>query len=395
MARTEEMTRDMSDPRQPAGDPVELLAELVSIDSVNPDLVPGAAGEAAIAGFCGDWLAARGVEVHRLESRAGRPSIVGIARGRGGGRSITLNGHYDTVTLAGYDGDPLAPRIEDGRLHGRGAFDMKSGVAAAMVAAARAARRDLRGDVIVACVADEEHSSWGTEEVLRDFVADAGIVTEPSHLELTLAHKGFVWFDVTILGRAAHGSRPELGIDAIAKSGHFLVALEAWGARLNDGPRHHALGSGSVHTSLIQGGEEASSYPATCRVTIERRTVPGEEAGTVEAELRAILDGLASTVPDFAYHLERGVERTPFEADPSHPLATTLAAHAGKVLGHAPVIRAEPFWTDCALLHAAGIPAVMFGADGGGAHAADEWASIASVRQLTDILTDTVIEFCG
>ena len=385
----------MSDTYEPSGDPIGLLAELVGIDSVNPDLVPGAAGEAAIAGFCGDWLAARGLEVHRLESRAGRPSIVGIARGRGGGRSVMLNGHYDTVTLAGYRGDPLVPRIENGKLHGRGAFDMKSGVAAAMVATARAARHDLRGDVIVACVADEEHSSWGTEEVLRHVTADAGIVTEPSHLEITLAHKGFVWFDVTILGCAAHGSRPELGIDAIAKAGHFLVAMEAWGARLGAGPRHHALGAGSVHTSLIRGGEEASSYPATCRVTVERRTVPGEDAGTVETELRAILDGVAAKVPDFAYHLERGLERVPFEADADHPLVAMLKAHAGQALGHAPRFRAEPFWTDCALLHAAGIPSVMFGADGGGSHAADEWVSVVSVRQLTDILTDTIVDFCG
>jgi acetylornithine deacetylase len=255
-------------------DPVGLAAELVAIASVNPDLVPGAVGEGDIAAFCAAWLSAHGLEVHRLESRPGRPSIVGIARGTGGGQSLMLNGHYDTVTLAGYDGDPLVPRIEAGRVHGRGSFDMKSGLAAAMVAVARARRLELRGDVLVACVADEEHSSWGTEEVLRQFTADAGIVVEPSHLEMTLAHKGFAWFDIAIEGRAAHGSRPDLGIDAIAKAGHFLVAVERWGERLADGPHHPVLGPGSVHASIIRGGEEASSYPAACRITIERRTVP-------------------------------------------------------------------------------------------------------------------------
>ncbi len=376
-------------------DPIELLASLVSIASVNPDLVPGAEGEGAIADFCAGWLAARGVEVHRLESRPGRPSIVGIVRGSGGGRSIMLNGHYDTVTLAGYDGDPLDPRIEDGKLFGRGAFDMKGGLAAAMAVTARAAALGLRGDVLVACVADEEHASRGTEEVLARFTADAGIVTEPSHLELTLAHKGFAWFDVVIEGRAAHGSRPDLGIDAIARAGHFLVAIEDWGVRLVQGRHHPVLGPGTAHASMIRGGEEASSYPAECRITIERRTIPGETGETVEAELVAILDRLAATVPDFRYRLERGLERSPFEADPDHPIVTTVARHATAILNHPPDVRGEPFWTDCALMQAAGIPVLMFGADGGGAHAATEWTTIESVQALTAILEATVAEFCS
>lgn len=376
-------------------DPVDLLASLVSIASVNPGLVPGAEGEGAIADFCAGWLDARGVEVHRLESRPGRPSIVGIARGTGGGRSIMLNGHYDTVTLAGYDGDPLDPRIEDGKLFGRGAFDMKGGLAAAMAVTARAAALELRGDVLVACVADEEHSSRGTEEVLAHFTADAGIVAEPSHLELALVHKGFAWFDIVIEGRAAHGSRSDLGIDAIARAGHFLIAIEDWGARLRQGRHHPVLGPGTVHASTIRGGEEASSYPAECRITIERRTIPGETGDTVEAELVAILDRLTATVPDFRYRLERGLERPPFEADRDHPIVSTVARNATAILVRPPAVRGEPFWTDCALMQAAGIPVLMFGADGGGAHAATEWTMIESVRALTAILEATVADFCS
>ncbi len=375
-------------------DPVALTAELVSIPSVNPDLVPGAPGEAEIATYCGSWLAVQGFEVHRLESRAGRPSIVGIARGSGGGRSLMLNGHYDTVTLAGYDGDPLNPVVENGRLSGRGSFDMKSGVASKMVAAARARQENPRGDVLVACVADEEHSSHGTEEVLAAFTADAGIVTEPSHLELTLAHKGFVWFDVIIKGRAAHGSRPEFGIDAIAKAGHFLVAVEQWGQRMDRGAQHHLLGTGTVHASTIRGGEEASSYPAECHVTIERRTLPGETADSVERELVEILEHLASTVQDFSYRLRRGLERYPFEADPEAPVVRVVREQAAGVLGHSPAVRGEPFWTDCSLLHQAGIPCLMFGVDGGGAHAAEEWATVSSIERLTEILTVTILDFC-
>ncbi|QFY09786.1 M20/M25/M40 family metallo-hydrolase [Nonomuraea phyllanthi] len=383
-------------PGLPDLDPVSLLARLVALDSVNPDLVPGGAGESAIAGFCGAWLAARGFEVHRLEERPGRPSLVAIARGTGGGRSLMLNGHLDTVGLAGYDGDPLEPRISDGRMFGRGTFDMKGGVAAMMVAAARAtAEGPLRGDVIVACVADEEHASSGTEEVLKSFTADAAVVAEPSHLELTLAHKGFAWFDVEIVGRAAHGSRPELGVDAIAKAGHFLVALEDLGRRLAQGPAHPLLGTGTVHASVIRGGEEASTYPASCRITLERRTIPGESADGVERELTTVLDHLASTVADFAYRLNRGLYREPFEADPRSPIARTLARHAERALGHPPVVRAEPYWTDCALLDRAGIPCLLFGVDGAGAHAATEYVELTSLERLTGILADTVTDFCS
>lgn len=379
-----------------ASAPALLLARLIAIDSVNPDLVPGGAGEAAVADYCGGWLAARGFEVHRLERRPGRPSLVAVARGTGGGRSLMLNGHLDTVGLADYAGDPLEPRVAEGRMYGRGTFDMKGGIAAMMTAAARAvAAGPLRGDVLVACVADEEHGSLGTEEVLESFTADAAIVTEPSHLEVTLAHKGFVWFDVEIEGRAAHGSRPDLGIDAIAKAGHFLVALEEWGRRLADGPAHPLLGTGTVHASVVRGGEEPSTYPARCRITLERRTVPGESADGVERELAAVLDHLAATVPDFRPRLTRGLHREPFEADPEAVVVRTLTRHAERALGRPPVIRAEPFWTDCALLDRAGIPCLLFGVDGEGAHAATEYVDLASLDRLTEILTATLTEFCS
>jgi acetylornithine deacetylase len=307
-----------------------------------------------------------------------------------------LGGHLDTVSLTNYDSDPLDPRIHDGRMYGRGTFDMKGGIAAMMAAAVRAtAHGPLRGDVILACVADEEYASSGTEEVLESFTADAAIVTEPSHLEVTLAHKGFAWFDVEIEGRAAHGSRPELGIDAIAKAGHFLVALEELAQRLTQGPAHPLLGTGTVHASVIHGGAEPSTYPAHCRITLERRTVPGESADSVERELTAVLDRLAATVPDFRYRLTRGVHREPFEADPEALIVRTLTRHAEQTLGHPPVVRAEPFWTDCALLARAGIRCLLFGVDGAGAHAATEYVDLASLDRLTDILTGTIADFCG
>jgi len=372
-----------------------LLEQLIRIDSSNPDLVPGAAGETAIADAVSSWLAERGFEISRLEARPGRPSIVAIRRGTGGGRSIMLNGHLDTVTLAGYDGDPLRPVQQDGKLYGRGSYDMKSGLAAAMIAADRAARRHLSGDVLLTLVADEEYASAGTEEVLQQFSADGAIVIEPSNLELTLAHRGFVWLDVVVHGVAAHGSRPDLGVDAITQAGKFLVRLAEHQQELADGPQHPTLSTGSIHASVITGGEELSSYPARCTISIERRTVPGETAAVVEGQLRRILADIATVDPTFVYETAIRLERMPFEAPAGAAIVETMTAVIGAVTGRPTVVRGEPFWTDCALLAAAGIPCVLFGVDGGGAHAATEWVDLASFDATIEVLTRTITEFCA
>jgi acetylornithine deacetylase len=200
---------------------------------------------------------------------------------------------------------------------------------------------------------------------------------------------------VVVRGRAAHGSRPELGVDAIAKAGKFLTALEAWGHRLRARPVHPRLGAGSVHASLIEGGQEWSSYPAECRIKIERRTVPGETGASVAAEIRAILAEIAAADPAFRAELIAGLERPPFEIAEDAPIVATLRDAAAARLGRPPAWRGEPFWTDCAILQAAGIPCVMFGADGGGAHAAEEWAEERSVEALAEILYETARGFCG
>lgn len=376
-------------------DPVELLRQLVRIDSVNPALVPGAAGEGRMADFTTTWFQRHGFEVTRLEETTDRPSVVAVAQGSGGGNSLMFNGHLDTVTLAGYDGDPLEPAIHDGAMHGRGTFDMKAGAAAMMIAAARAAAQPHRGDIIVALVADEEFASAGTEEVLRHFTADAAIVSEPTHEDIVFAHGGFVWCEITIHGVAAHGSRPDLGTDAIAKTGRFLTGLHDLNERLRGSRGHDVVGPGSVHASLITGGEELSSYPAACTVSVERRTVPGEDVDTVRAELRAILDPIAVDDPTFSYTLNTVLERRPFEVPSDSDLVRTVASAAERVTGTAPALRGEPFWTDASLMLEAGIPGLLFGVDGGGAHAATEWADLASLERVTRVLTHTAADFCA
>src|SRR5256886_6666566 len=255
----------------------ELISELVRIESVNPDLVTSGSGETAIAHFVASWLSDAGLSVELVEPVAGRASVVGVLRGTGGGRSLMLNAHMDTVGAGGMS-DAFTPRVADGRVYGRGACDMKASLAAIMITAREAAKVPLKGDLIITAVADEEVASLGTSAVLEKFRADAAIVTEPTELRLCLAHKGFVWLEVETTGVAAHGSRADIGVDAIANMGRVLTGVLELNERLQSGPSHPLLGSGSIHASLIEGGQEMSTYPARCVAKLERRTIPGETA---------------------------------------------------------------------------------------------------------------------
>src|SRR5436305_84829 len=219
----------------------------------SPELSSRRGGAMTLRALVADWLGAAGVEARIDEIAPGRANVTGVARGTGGGRTLLLNGHTDTVGHDGYE-RPLDPRVEGDRLYGRGGFDMKGGVAAAMWACAEAARLELAGDVIVTAVCDEEFASIGTQALAGQVHADAAIVTEPTALEICVAHKGFAWLEVEIAGRAAHGSQPQLGVDAIVKSGRVLTGIEDLGRRLASEPGHPLLGAGSVHASRISGG---------------------------------------------------------------------------------------------------------------------------------------------
>jgi acetylornithine deacetylase len=365
----------------------ELLERLVEIDSVNPTLVAGGAGEAEIAAFVARWLERAGLRVETVEPEPGRPSVVATAPGNGGGRSLLLNAHLDTVALGGPNAG-LVPRVDGGRLYGRGAYDMKGSVAAIMLVAAELAQHPLAGDVIVTVVADEEAASIGTEAVVQHVSADGAIVAEPTELRLAVAHKGFASFEIETHGRAAHGSRYDLGIDAIAMMGRVLVALSELDESLRaDREPHPLLGGASLHASVIEGGEGFSTYPARCLLTLERRTLPGESADQVEDDVREAARGVDATVrPLFA--------REPLETRPQEPIVGVLRASASEVLGHEPELVGVPFWTDAALIAAAGIPAVVFGPGGEGAHADVEWVSLDDLECCVRILHAAAAGFC-
>jgi len=372
----------------------ELLAQLVAIDSINPDLVPGGAGEGTIARFVADWLERAGLEVEMDEPAPGRPSVIGIARGSGGGRALLLNAHMDTVGVAGME-RPHDPVVKDNRLYGRGAFDMKGGLAAIMLAAAEAKRQHLRGDVILTAVSDEEYASIGTSSIVKSWHADAAIVTEPTGLDICVAHKGFIWLEVETQGIAAHGSRPDLGVDAIVKMGKVLVGLEELDRSLRSKPSHPLLKSGSLHASLITGGQELSSYPERCILSVERRTIPGETQASVESQIRTIFDQLAASDPAFKASLRTTLVRDAFEVPEDEPLVQVVRRQAAALLGQEPAIVGATAWMDSAILSAAGIPTVVFGPGGEGAHAVVEWVDLEEVGRCAEVLVACAGEFCG
>ena len=362
------------------GELVTLLSELVAIESVNPDLVPGGAGEAEIAAFVARWLERAGLEVAVEEARPARPNVVARARGTGNGRWLLLNAHMDTVGLAGME-QPLEPRVEGDRLYGRGAYDMKASLAGIMLVGAAATDRALAGDVVVTAVSDEELGSVGTEALAASHSADAAVVAEPTELRVAVAHKGFAGFEIETHGRAAHGSRPDLGVDAIRKMAPILDRLDELDGDLQRRRPHPLLGTGSLHASLIEGGQELSTYPERCVVTGERRTIPGETVEQVERELRDAAGGDAD--------VRMLIAREPFEVDKDEEIVRLVSERSGaEVCG-------VPFWADSAILAAAGIPTVLFGPVGEGAHADVEWVDLPSVERLRDILLEVAEAFCA
>lgn len=372
----------------------KLLSDLVAIDSVNPSLTPGAKGEAEIARFVGNWLEQQGLEVHYQEtSEPGRPNVVGIARGSGGGRSLMLNTHLDTVGTEGMK-EPFAPTVHAGRLYGRGAQDTKGSLAAFMLAAAQAKRLSLSGDVILAGVADEEYASIGSENLVLSWKADAAIVGEPTDMNLVTAHKGFVWLEVETCGVSAHGSRPAEGVDAIVKMGKVLVGLEELQRQLESASPHPLVGHASIHASLIEGGHEMSSYPAKCKLQMERRTLPGEGAIKCESEIRKILEQISATDASFQGHVRTTFERLPLETAADTRLVKILQKQLSALRGQDVNPAGVSFWTDAALLNAAGIPTVVFGPLGGGLHSAEEWVDLNSVLQCAQIVLSVIKEFC-
>ncbi len=391
-----------------SGDALALARALVATPSVNPALDPDGAGEAAIAELTAGWLRAWGFEVELADAAPGRPNVLARLE-RGPGRSLILNGHLDTVGVEGMV-DPFDPAVRDGRLHGRGSADMKGGVAALLAAARDAARgardaargaRDAAGDpealagtLIVALTADEEEAGRGARALVeRGLTADGAVVCEPTSLDIMPAHKGFTWIELVFRGRAAHGSRPDRGVDAIRHAGLFLARLGEFEARLVEREPHPLLGAGSVHAGTIRGGTAPSVYPDACTLTLERRTLPGEGPDAFRTEVEFVLGQLRSEVPALDVSLEVTLHRNGAGIPGDHALVDAVA-DAARAAGLDPAVRGMTAWVEAATFVEAGVPALCFGPGSiEAAHAVDESAPVSEIDAAHRTLTTLVRSF--
>lgn len=371
------------------------LKELVKIDSVNPLLVPGGAGEAEIAAFVANFLDGIGLEVELCEVEEGRPNVIGVLRGKGSAPSLILNGHMDTVGIEGMV-DPFVPRVDGNRLYGRGSADMKGGLASILhaVKAVVDSGIELSGDLIVASVVDEEYTSLGTERLMDSFHGDGAVVCEGTGLEIGVAHKGFVWLEVVTHGKAAHGSRPDEGVDAIAKMGSFLFELDDFAKRVLSRRSHELLGSPSLHASVISGGKELSTYPDLCRLKLERRTIPGEDVVLVQSEILSILERLSQTDSKFKADLRTIFSRGPFNVSAEEMVVRSLGKAIRKVSGREPKHIGSHGWLDSEIIQNSGVPTTIFGPGGEGMHSTNEYVYIDQVVEAAMILSQLIVDFC-
>lgn len=376
------------------GDAVALTRELVRIDSRNPSLVAGGPGEAAVARALANILNAWGFRVELQEVAPGRLNVVARI-GKSGGRSLMFNGHLDVVGIEGMTHPAWDAAESHGRLFGRGACDMKAGVAAMCAAASRVAD-DLEGEIVVAAVCDEEFESIGTRHLVESGVrTDAAIVTEPTRLCIMPAHLGFMWLDVTTLGRAAHGSRWDLGVDAIRHAGLFLAELDRFDADELTKRSHPLLGRPSVHASLIEGGTGMSTYPDACTVKIERRTIPGESLEQSAQEIADLFQVFVRRPQPIRYAVSTTFSQLPSDVDVDAPIVRALS-EALRAEDEPVRVEGMTAWTDAALLNEAGIPAICFGpGDITLAHAAVEYVPTDEIQRAASVLARLARDWCG
>lgn len=389
------MSSGDTDVTSPTEQVIDLISDLVRIDSVTPWLVDGGAGEPEVVRYFESWVADLPVQVEIQEIEPGRQNFIATLRGTGGGPNLCLNAHADTVGYAGWPDAALVPRLDGDRLYGLGAADDKGCCAIALLALRRVASSGvrLRGDLVVACVADEEGISIGTEHLIRTMKPDLAIVLEADALpKVIVEHQGFGWLDIIITGRAAHGSTPDQGVDAIVGLAEVLSRLHAWDLEHFAGAPEPRNGRTVFHTGTVRGGTDYATYPSRAVLGIEIGTQPGETIADRVREIEAIITSVAAEMAGLSGEVEIRLQREPFLAEGHEKLLEILRRATLKNTGRDIEAVGLNAWTDAALMQAAGTPTVMLGPLGGNLHSPNEWISIPEAVASIDILVDTIVE---
>jgi succinyl-diaminopimelate desuccinylase len=392
---------------------VRLLRDLVRFPTANP---PG--NEAPAARFVERELQAVGMETVMVpyepgDERAGvnaggsgaagdgpaRAQIVGRARGSDERHGLMLSGHLDVVPPGAvpWTRDPFAGEVADGRLYGRGACDMKAGVAAMIAAAAEVTQSGerLRGDLVICASADEEVGCRGAEALVKEPLFQnlgAVVIAEPSNLDLYVAEKGAFWLEVTITGKTAHAATPQHGANAIAAMAELLTRVPA--AALGGIRADPALGNPTLNIGTIAGGVKTNVVPDVCTAALDFRTVPGQQHGElrrrVEAEIEAVLDGK----PGMGYRVDARIDRAPVSCPADTPIATAAARAVQRVTGKEARPGGVPYFTEaCIFVPVLGLPMVICGpGDPRLAHQPDEYVDLAQVEAAARVYVEIIRE---
>ncbi len=375
----------------------QYLQQMVQIDSVNPGLAVGGAGEGAIA----DWLyqacMALGLEVEFQETAPNRPNVIARWAGSGQGKSLLLTGHTDVVSVENMQGNPFDGHIEDGQLYGRGSYDMKGGLGSILgaVAALKAANFQPKGDIWLGFVTDEEYLSIGTDALVTAIKPDAAILTEPTDVQICVAHKGFAWLTLTTYGKAAHGSRYMEGVDAITHMQHLLKMITTLEEKVFVDDLHPLLGRNSVHASLISGGLGLSTYPDQCSLQVEHRYLPDLHAAEIVQLWQDEIDDLAKSVVGFKASVRLDFERPGYEIEQNAPIVQTIHHAFSEVMETEPRYMGMYAWLDSAILGRAGIPTVILGPGGAGMHSAVEYVHLQDVFACAAIIAQATADWVG
>jgi acetylornithine deacetylase len=372
---------------------IKTLQKLVQINSVNPDLEDGGAGEEEIGRYIFALLEKMGIETEIDEIAPGRFNVTGVIKGEGTGPSLMLNAHMDTVGVKGM-ADPFSAKISDGKLFGRGAYDMKGSIAAILAAAKsiKEERISLKGDLVLSFVADEEYESIGAQALVKKIKTDTAIVAEPTNLNICTAHRGFGIWKINTKGKTAHGGNHHLGVDANMNMGLLLAELHKRSKVLPEKKKHPLCGEGSMHIPMISGGRSLFIYSDECAIRLERRTLPGEKKELIETDLLKIIKKLRDRHPGFEAEIESLIWRSPYEIDRSASIVKNLEKAIAGITGKHPKIIGHTWWEDSAIFGEAGIETVIFGPIGGGIHEDVEWVETDSVVKLAGIFRSILSE---
>jgi len=366
---------------------IELLAEMVRLPSVNPGgKAPGTdtEGEERMTAFVRKYLEERGVQCALQQVSPGRANVIAEVRGESD-RTVVLETHMDTVSVEAMTIEPFEPAVGEGLVHGRGSCDAKASLAAMMTAMVRIAQDQPPPDsCVLAAVVDEEFGYTGVKRFLDDCGEIAGaVVGEPTMLEVVIAHKGAVRWQVITRGVSAHSSDPAKGVNAIYKMARVLQALEAYADALASREGHPLVGGPTLSVGTIQGGSAVNIVPETCEALVDRRLIPGERIDEVEADLLAFVRGELDGRADF--ELAGILKDPPLETSEDAEVVARLKAAAEAVVGEAKLVGAA-YGTDASKFAQAGIPAIVCGpGDIAQAHTADEWIAAEQVERAADL----------